>query len=308
MDYDTFKSEVVKSARERLGDECQIMAQEVKKNNGVILDGLVLKKKQNKKAPVVYLNNYYQLFCNGMTMDMILKDILKAYENDLTLPTVSMENFREVRKMVVYKLIQTEANEELLKEVPHIPFMDLSIVFYLLIQKNNNDQMAALIHNTHMETWKTSTKELYELAKINTPVMLPERIIPVKEVICKIIKEELGDSCEEAFFDEMLGLGPEKFPLYVLSNPDMRNGAACILYEDCLKKFARELEADILILPSSIHEVMLMPDCKADYDELLEMVRNINQTEVPKEDLLANSVYKYERETGHIKMVRQVKV
>ena len=254
MDYDTFKSEVIKSVRDRLEDECQVMVQEVTKNNGVILDGLVLKRKQSEKAPVVYLNNYYQQFCSGMAMDMILEDILKAYENDLILPAVRMEDFQDVRKMVVYKLIQTEANEELLKEIPHIPFLDLSIVFYLLIQKDQKGQMAALIHNAHMETWKTSAKELFELAKKNTPVLLPERIIPVKEVICKMLSEGLGDSCDELFTDELLG--PEKFPLYVLSNQDMRNGAVCILYEGCLEKFAGEQESDILILPSSIHEAM----------------------------------------------------
>ena len=305
MDYDTFKSEVIKSVRDRLEDECQVMVQEVTKNNGVILDGLVLKRKQSEKAPVVYLNNYYQQFCSGMAMDMILEDILKAYENDLILPAVRMEDFQDVRKMVVYKLIQTEANEELLKEIPHIPFLDLSIVFYLLIQKDQKGQMAALIHNAHMETWKTSAKELFELAKKNTPVLLPERIIPVKEVICKMLSEGLGDSCDELFTDELLG--PEKFPLYVLSNQDMRNGAVCILYEGCLEKFAGEQESDILILPSSIHEAMLIPDCGADYDELLEIVRCVNRTEVPKEDLLADSVYKYERKLGQITVVRQAK-
>ena len=70
-----------------------------------------------------------------------------------------------------------------------------------------------------------------------------------------------------------------------------------MLYRDIIKDFADQEEADVIILPSSIHEVLLLPDDgDISYNEMSRLVAHINQTEVPKEDRLSNQVYFYSRQ------------
>ena len=63
------------------------------------------------------------------------------------------------------------------------------------------------------------------------------------------------------------------------------------------------MEKDLIILPSSIHEVLLLPDDgDISYAEMSRLVTHINRSEVPKEDRLSNQVYLYSRNTGDITM------
>lgn len=60
----------------------------------------------------------------------------------------------------------------------------------------------------------------------------------------------------------------------------------------------------MIILPSSIHEVLLVVyEEELCMEELKEMVRHVNQTEVAKEEILSDNVYIYSRKTDKISIV-----
>ena len=81
------------------------------------------------------------------------------------------------------------------------------------------------------------------------------------------------------------------------------NGASVMLYKDPLRDFANYMGHDLYILPSSIHEVILIPAYDHDsYDELTSMVKEVNSTQLSKEEILSDHVYFYSRETGQISM------
>ena len=138
------------------------------------------------------------------------------------------------------------------------------------------------------------------MAKRNTKRLLPAKIRNLSEVMQGIAMEYIGSNYEKSVIDELLST-PSDIPLYVLSNHMGRNGAIAMVYEGMLKDFATVLDHDLIILPSSIHEVLLVPyEEELCMEELKEMVRHINRTEVAEEEVLSDNVYIYRRKTDKI--------
>ena len=307
MDYNQFLEEIRTAVQERLGSNYEIRIQKITKNNGIVLDGLIIGKASKSIAPTIYLNSYYMHYTHGMSLEEILEDIISAYKesNDVSFgDTREFLNFNKLRDKVAFKLIQREKNQELLNEVPYIEFLDLAVVFYLILDEHKGGQMTALIHNSHMEPWGVDKEELYCLAMKNTPILLPSEIKTMKEIMCDILKGDLEELEMEEMVDDLLDFDSQKPSLYVLSNKKQIHGAGCILYDGCLNNFANYQNSDIVILPSSTHEVILVPDDgKLDYRELRKMVGEINESEVPKEDVLSDRIYKYSRHAYSISII-----
>lgn len=312
MEYNQFLLKVQMEVQEQLGEGFDVKIRRVIKNNDTVLEGLVICKQQNHLAPTIYLNPYFEEFKQGIEMQEIIGQLLCVYEQNADVSfgnekVKELADFANLRDKVAYKLIQKESNQELLKEIPYVEFLDLAIVFYLILDESRNGQMTALIHNYHMDSWGTTKEELYQLAGKNTPELLPVQIKTMKEVLKGILKENMKDDLwdiggdEDEMIEELLG--EDRIPLYILSNKRQMNGACCILYEKYLERFATEQEADLIILPSSVHETLLMPEREeTSYQELSAMVHEINQSEVFEEDRLSNQIYRYSRFSGTIEI------
>ena len=298
MVYEMFQSKVADSLRSQLGSDYQLVLQKVPKNNGTILNGLSIMRKGAGVSPTIYLESYYERFQEGTSFNFIIQEILQIYQEHTAVTHLDfsiLNDFSLLRDKVMYKLIHTASNRELLQDIPSIPYLDLSIVFYLFLEKNEYGQMTARIHNYHLESWNTCLEELYRLASANTPEFLPADLKPMSDVMKSIAQEQLGTDYREDFIDELMS-SPDASPLYVLTNSSGICGACALLYPDQLKNFADMLESDLVILPSSIHEVLLVPyDDHISFDELAHMVSHINRAEVPVEDRLSDQVYLYSR-------------
>ena len=307
MNYNQFLEEVRAAVQERLGSDYEIRIQKITKNNGIVLDGLIIGKASKNIAPTIYLNPYYMHFTHGMSLQEILEDIISAYKenNDVVFGDIrELLDFTNLQDKVAFKLIQREKNKELLKDVPYFEFLDLAVVFYLILDEHRGDQMTALIHNSHMKPWGVEKEELYRLAMRNTPILLPSEIKTMKEIMCDILKGHLDKLEMEEMVDDLLDFDSQKPPLYVLSNKKQINGVGCILYDGCLKDFADSQNSDIVILPSSLHETILIPDNgNLDYGELQKTVGQINESEVPEEDVLSDRIYRYSRHDCSISLI-----
>ncbi len=298
MVYEMFQTKIANTLRSCLGNDYELMLQKVPKNNGTLLDGLCITKKAQGVSPTIYLNSYYERYREGIPFNSIIKEILEIYQDNSSVTDLDfsiLNDFSQLREKVAYKLIHTASNKELLTTIPSIPYLDLSIVFYLYLEKHDAGQMTALIHNDHMKAWGTDTEELHRLARSNTPKLLPPRLHSMAEVMKTIAKEHLGSDYREEFIEDLLS-APTVSPLYVLTNSSGICGACAILYPNQLKDFADMMETDIVILPSSIHEVLLIPYHKdISFPDLTDMVSHINREEVPVEDRLSDQVYRFSR-------------
>lgn len=305
MVYEVFLETVKQKLQQEFGSGYRLDIHSVPKNNGVRLDGLCVFAPGSSMAPTIYLNPYYeQLLQQNMSLEEICSDISRLVHLSPLPSSIrpdSLTDFEAMRSKIMMKLIHTASNQELLADVPHIPYLDLSIVFYLFLERNEAGQMTALIHHDHQKSWNVNKWELLRLAIDNTPHAFPARIRSMADMLKDVARRELDDVPDENTLDGIFLKEEARAPLYILTNESGVFGAVCMLYRNVLKNFADRLEQDLIIIPSSIHEVLLTPhDEKVSLDELNDMVVTINQKEVQPEERLSNHVYRYERTSGKI--------
>lgn len=310
MVYEAFLEHIRQLLQQHLGDGCTITIHQIPKNNGKIMDGLSILMPGAQMAPTVCLTPYYEQYRDGMSMEEVIADILELFKNNPAPSCITpkqMAQFDLLEEKIMFKLIHCDSNQELLKDIPYIPYLDLAIIFYLFLERNATGQMTALIHNEHMALWNVKEKDLLALALENTPKVFPAEIKTMSEVIKDIVRKNFDEECDKGYeddeIDELFDSSNVRMPLYVLTNAVGLHGAGCIIYRNLLKNFADSLGKDLVILPSSIHEVLLTPNEPGiSYDELSSLVTSINQNEVPEEDQLSNQVYFYSRATDRLRL------
>ncbi len=287
MNIQEFAEKVRKNIIKEMGKEVDVKLQEVRKNNNVILQGLMILQPGQSITPTIYLDVFFQMYEQGTTFQRIMEKIMNAYQSGIPRKDVDMnffKNFKEVKPRIAYKLINVEQNQVLLEEIPHIIFLDLAICFYYAYSDMNLGSGTILIYNSHVQMWNTSIAELLELAQTNTIHLFGVELKPMGEVI----RELLGTIEQPSYIEEL--------PMKVLSNKNRAFGAVCMIYPDLLQKIAESLHSNFYILPSSVHELIIIADSgREDVLQLQSMVQEVNMTQVEPEELLSNNVYYYNR-------------
>lgn len=300
MEYREFLENVRKEVESRYDSNVSVTLNHVMKNNGTELDGITIMEKDKNIAPTIYINSFYDRYREGVSLKAVVSEIIRIYnqnKNSININADYFENYENVRKTIVYKLVNYQKNKKLLEDVPYKRVLDLAVVFYCLIEQRKGVSATALIHNEHLRIWNVTEDEIYNDALKNTPVLLAGSIVPMSKILSEIAGTAPVDNDEKVC--EYTG----EDILYVLTNSSRVNGATCILYDNLLKKFANDVHSDLYILPSSVHEVIIVPKKNAfDKSELADMVREVNEQGVSQDEILSDNVYEYNRKNGLITM------
>lgn len=279
------------------GEDYHVEVREVCKNNGVTLQGLLISSRKGNVAPTIYLDSFWDAYEEGMTFAEIIRRLLAIYKKELCGRSVDLEFFRkfdEVKDRICYRLVGKDANAAILKDIPHIDYLDLVVCFFYAYRGEELGEGSILIRNSHMEMWQTNLLELMDLAKENTPRLFPGQIFSMQEVIAELSEEN----------SQLTNDVPCDLPMRVLSNASKNQGAACILYDEFLDRAAEEFGKNLFVLPSSIHEVILLPDTgKESPEELRKMIHEVNTTQVAPEEVLSDSLYYYDSERKKLAVV-----
>lgn len=300
MNYNEFLTDIKTHIAQTLDDNVRVMVQTVVKNNNMQLDGLVIVRPDCNISPTIYLNPYYHRFLDGVPMDDIYTDILSAYQRHLPKQDFDASfffDYHKIRPRVIPKLINYEKNKALLEELPHTRILDLAVVFQYLVSTGRDEHASILIHNNHMDYWNATDKDLLEAALHNAPLLLPSRFDSLSELL---LTDPSGFPSEESGSDNMI-------PMYVLTNSRRINGASAMLYSGILAQLAKRFGQNLVILPSSVHEVLILPtaeqDCSADaMSGFTDMVREVNETQVSDDEFLSNHVYLYVKDEDTIRI------
>ncbi len=300
--FDRFRKLVVARLDNRFHGEKELRVQSIPKNNGIMLTGLAIIKNGETVSPVIYLEDYFERYEEGIGMEMIVNeiyDMFNTFENP-DFPVDMLKDFKSLKDKVFYRLINYEKNREVLKTMPYVSYLDLAITFHVMVEQNESGQFMAQIENKHMEFWGTNVKGLYALAEENTPKLFPSNLKTMSDIMKEIVREHMGNQYTRELIEDVIS-AQKTNPLYVLNNNSGVYGASAILYKNVLKNFADSLKKDLVILPSSIHEVLLMPyEKRMDTKSLKEMVSAINRQEVLESDVLSDNVYVYKRKSNNV--------
>ena len=259
------------------------------KNNNTKHHGIVIQRKEEAIAPTVYVDNFYEDHLHKKITIKEIAERIRQVMDGFEAQARRYQNFSvqwpDCRDKIIYRLISKERNEERLTKIPHIPFLNLAIVFYIVYNISEQGLESICITEELRENWGVSTKELFQLAEENTPHMFAPKIETMESALCNFL------GCEHVLPED------EDIPMmYIITNEMGINGATVMVYDHLLENFAEEMQSDLYILPSSIHEILVVPDSGGKpLSELSEMVRDINRAHVLEEEILSDCAYYYDR-------------
>ena len=293
--FDSYEEfcEVVRAKLEEITGSV-VSLSSVMKNNDVVFKGLTIRGEE-AISPTIYLEKYYERFTEGlMTFEEICDDIVRFYDEhkcpDFDFDVKDYSSWNAIKNRIKMRLVNRKRNAEYLKQLPHLIFGDLAIIFVVELDKGTNDFAASIkIRNEHMkDLWNVTVNDLYEAAKTNKDETVVKSMLSV-------IAEMRGVPEELLFNFEQPADAPEMF---VASTEDKNNGAVVLLNEVDLKEFATE-HGSFYIIPSSIHELIFLTlnGCRQDSDEISDMIQSINDEVVNPEEVLGDHAYYYDADT-----------
>lgn len=307
MNYIQFQTYLVERLRELLSEDYRVEIHPVVKNNNLRLDSLVILTEGSSISPNFYLQHYYQRYLSEEEPEKLTEEIRMLYrraqkEQEKIFSDLSLS---ACRNRIIYRLVSYRRNEDALQKIPHIPFLDMAITFHCLILEQEDGIGSIMVSLNLQDKWGLNTKELFQIAQENTPCLFPKQICRMEELLHEMIQEsDNGQELIHKFGKSRKGknwLNP-----YVVTNQKGINGATVILYPDCLKELAEICQGDFYVLPSSIHEVIVIP-VKPNIlaGHLGEMVREVNQNCVEIDEILSDHVYRYSKPDGTLEQIEE---
>lgn len=304
MNYIDFVRAVAEEVNRQLEGGVRASIYSAEKNNSTEKTGILIESPGINISPTIYLEEYYESYLKGNSLADTADDVINFFNlirRKQSWDEESILTYEGVKEKIVFKLVNTEKNRDYLEGVPHLPFMDLSIVFYVLLEVNKEGTAAMNVLNEHLQLWNVDTDILWEDAVVNCRKLLPAEFFTMEHALREMIdyESDCGDDRQGMNLFEENALNGDG--MYVLTNKYRSNGAACIAYPHITEMLGRIIRSDYYILPSSVHELIIMP-----YSEVLNcndinaMIREINATQVADEEVLSDHVYYYDRKTGKV--------
>lgn len=288
-----FGVDIWKGLLREIGAEYKIILQPVLKNNSVKLLCLCVKNVKSNMGVDIYLEEYYEDYKRGRKITDIIKKIAGYCEVQCPKSEIEFSYFltwSNVKNRVMYKLVNYEMNRKLLENVPHVKYLDLAIVFYYSLETDGRGMATIQINNYHMKLWGIGTDELLNVANENTPKIMEVVVEPLNKIVEDLL------CVGEIMIEDMLP------PMYIMTNNTKLMGAATMLYPEALKAFAEEKKCDFYILPSSTHEILLIPADGSCEEEWNEIIKEVNDTVLDKCEILSDHAYYYSRDTNEVTM------
>lgn len=267
MNFTEFVLHMQAEVKEKVSPEVSVEVHTSRKNNGRQRTGLVLSRQGINMSPTIYMEEFYEQYLDGASIENLAHKIRRLYEKVKVRHSYPFENilsYQKVKNRIVYKVIQREANEELLRDMPYEEYLNLAVVYYVILEQTPFGTATVQVENKHLKLWGVSAAEIAAAARENTPRLLIPEVIQLTDF------------------------------LYIVTNRTGNFGAAVMLYPELWKKIRNVLGENFYILPSSVHEVLLVRESYGMKRTQLEiMVKEINETEVDEEEVLADTVYYY---------------
>ena len=292
MELVEFATKIGTMVQEKMGSGYAVSNHQVRKNNGVVLNAITIRTEASNIAPSIYIEHFYDDVESGSkSMDDVAGEICKAYEqNDhpLGFDVNTFIDYESVKDRIIYRLVNYEKNMDQLADVPHDRYLDFAVIYCVLISMDGSGTTGTItVTNDHLTMWGIGKYELVKLADKNTPHLLESDLMSMENLLISMM---LG---EDTVSDKN-GLLPPGKEMYVLSNKSKVNGATCLLYPGLLAKIADEFGRDFYVLPSSVHETILIPDDKKmDPAVLTDMVKEVNSTQLLPSEVLSDHAYFY---------------
>ena len=274
-------------------EQYQLEGSVLLKNNDTKRYAILLKKIEGTVSPTIYLDNFYSEFEHGRaTIPETASHIYEQmhdFEDKIEAYQEFSAELSDCSDKITYWLVSKERNKQFLESVPHLPFLNMAVVFYIIHHVSKEGMESICVTNELAGKWGLSAKSLYIIAEKNTPILLPP-VIDTMEHTLELLMGEINCTIEPA------GDSNKPIPMHIMTNKYQINGASVLLYHGLLDGLAEKLGTDLYVIPSSIHELIIMPaeDGSLSLSKLSDMVKEINENHVKEEEILSDCAYYYD--------------
>lgn len=294
MNYETFKQEFAEDIKEKLYergyDDVSISFNNVEKTNQNY-EALSVVPEGNNVGVNFNIENAFASYEHTDDYAGVLASATKVIADGLdrapTIDVSALMDYENMKEKLSVEVISADANADLLANVPHDRMEDLAVVYRFVMESSEDGRASILVTNNLMDRMGVSHEQLRADALENSPEIRPVVIMGMNEVM----KEMMGPEVYEMF-----GIPDDaEETMYVATVPDKNSGAGVIAYQDFMDQAAERVGGDFFVLPSSINEILLVPD-NGDMtaDALRDMVKDVNAKEVSPEERLSDNVYHYD--------------
>lgn len=296
MELDEFTEEVVTRLQKELESGRKAEKLTISGLNGTKRHSVLICGAGSGVAPCVNMETYHGRHRDGENIESLLEKILSDCLQKPPIGIGEIAGFTRwdsIRPHIFAKLVNTEKNEDLLREAPHRHCLDLSLTYYARIKAETPDMFGSIqIRNEHMKLWDVTETDLFQTANENM------------EKADNMLLEDIADVLRTALNTDIFPGETEPPQMYVLGNKDRVNGAVQMCRPQALQKAAETIGGDFWVLPSSIHELVLLPlrHAESGARDLAEIVREVNDTRVEPQEILSYHVYLYKKSTGKLEI------
>ncbi len=276
--------------------DCLVEVKDTVKTNDRVFRTLMIKNRDSTIAPAIYLNNFYEEYKKGKGINTIMKEIAELrmnHNNDIDMDFDYVRDWEKVKDKIVPKVINMKSNDRLLRDRPYTELCDLAVTYYILLDEfkatDEDAHMSIAVSDELFRTWDISLKELHNVAVKNM-----NRLVPLTfKGLGDVLGELLGD-------DSLMDItGFINDAVTVISNKSNVHGAMALTDNEFMNRVHNAYGKDFYVIPSSVHECLCVPVTEAvEPADLVEMIKQVNDTEVRDEDLLSYNLYRYNPELG----------
>lgn len=294
MEFEMFLQEMKRKLQDMAGADYRFEEQTIEGLNGTVKHSLLaVRAGAENICPCIPMDAYYRQYREGADMDVLAGNILESCRAEAPVRMDAVSGFTRwdlVKRRIFAKLVNTEKNEALLQKCPHRKYLDLSLAYYVRIEGKEPEEYGMIqISMEHQALWGVDESALFGAAWKNMQDAGEAALESVDDIL-------------SSFFcaGKVSGMEHEEVRMYVLGNRSRQYGAAQMCNPQALQEAAETIGDDFWVLPSSVHEVILLPlhQSEAGARGLAEIVREVNETQVEPQDVLSGHVYRYSRNAG----------
>ena len=295
MDYENFKEQFVADVKDRLaeqGADVKVSVNEVNKLNESY-EAITVTPEGSNIGVNMSLEKFYDAVQDGTPYDIVVDKAVDVINNGIDkrpdIDVAALTDYSQMKEKLAMEVVSAETNKDMLQNVPHQNMEDMAVVYRFVLNSDEEGRASILVTNQILENMGVTPEQLHADALENAPQIKPAEIKGMSEVMAEMMGAEQA---------EMMGIvpvAPEDEQMFVATVPDKVHGAGVLAYQDFMDQAAERAGGDFFILPSSIHEILIVPDNgKMDLKELEAMVKEVNATQVAPADKLTDSVYHYD--------------
>lgn len=288
--YDYVKDHVKEFLPESFAN-ADIQLHEVTKQNGLTLTSVVIPVEGSNVTPNIYLDSFYQEYLAGKDPDICSGDVadlwIEKMDVDLSVNVNDFLDYENVKEKLQVRICDAEANRAWLQGKAHTLHGDFAAFYTINIQENADGIASTAVTTELLDTWGIDLSTLHQDAMKADLKRVPA-LHSMDDLISSMV---FGVGEPENLLGKQIDASSFNQPMFCLTNENRMNGAGLILNEDIRRQLADFMKCDFYILPSSIHEILVVPaDGTMKLQELNSMVKEVNETQVSVEERLSDKV------------------